>query len=109
MYKILSKKNNYNINIKINIEDISILCDEFGEYLLKNNYFRLITFLNEILEIDIFKEHFKIPDNKLEYIKTKYVLHFIDENFDLYFSKRNYCGYENDLINFFIFNRRILQ
>ena len=101
MYKILSKKNNYNINIKINIEDIPILCDEFGEYLLKNNYFRLITFLNEILEIDIFKEHFKIPDNKLEYIKTKYVLHFIDENFDLYFSKRNYCGYENDLINFF--------
>ena len=103
MYKILSKKNNYNINIKINIEDIPILCDEFGEYLLKNNYFRLITFLNEILEIDIFKEHFKIPDNKLEYIKTKYVLHFIDENFDLYFSKRNYCGYENDLINFFLY------
>jgi adenylate cyclase 10 len=103
IYHIITGKNNLNINIKVNIEDTAILCDEFGEYLLKNNYFRLITFLNEILEVDIFKEHFSIPENKLEYIKTKYVLHFIDENFDLYFSKRNYCGYENELINFFLY------
>ena len=103
MYHIISQINNSNINIKLNIEDIPILCDEFGEFLLNNNYFRLISFLNEIFEVDIFKDHYNIPIDKMEYIKNKYVYHFIDPNFDLYFSKRNYCGYEKELIDFFIY------
>ena len=36
------------------------------------------------------------------FIKQKYILHFIDPSFDLYFSKRDYFGYEKDLINYFI-------
>ena len=103
IYYVISKNNNSNMNIELKIEDIPILCDEFGEFLIKNNYFRLISFLNEIFEVDIFKEHYKIPEDKLEYIKAKYVYHFIDKNFDLYFSKRNYSGYEKELINFFIY------
>ena len=103
MYCIISRNANYNKNINVNIEDIPILCDEFGEFLLKNNYFRLISFLNEIFEVDIFKEHYNIPEDKLDYIKAKYVYHFIDKNFDLYFSKRNYSGYEKELIEFFIY------
>ena len=102
MYTILSEKDKANINIEIKIEEMNILCDEFGQFLLKNNYFRLISFLDEILEIDILKEHFKIPENQVDYIKQKYILHFIDPNFDLYFSKRDYSGYEKDLINFFL-------
>ena len=101
MYMVVSKNNNSNFNIKINIENIPILCDEFGEFLLKNNYFKLISFINEILEVDIFKEHYYIPEDKMEYIKGKYIYHFIDTKFDLYFSKRNYCGKEKELINFF--------
>ena len=103
MYYAISKTNNSNLNIKLNIEDVPILCDKFGEFLLKNNYFKLISFLNEILEVDIFKEHYCIPEDKLEYIKEKYVYHFIDTKFDLYFSKRNYFGYEKELIEFFIY------
>ena len=103
IYSVVSQKKNYDtVSIKVNIEDIPIFCDEFGYNLIKKNYFRLIAFLNEIFEVDIFKEHFNIPEHKIEYIKSKYVLHFIDTNFDIYFSKRNYCGYENDLINYFI-------
>ena len=103
MYCIISRNANYNKNINVNIEDIPILCDEFGEFLLKNNYFRLISFLNEIFEVDIFKEHYNIPEDKIDYIKAKYVYHFTDEKFDLYFSKRNYSGYEKELIEFFIY------
>ena len=102
MYNIVSKKNREKIDKSVKIEEIDILCDEYGEFLLKNNYFRLISFLDEILEIDILNEHFKIPEDKIEYIKQKYILHFIDPNFDLYFSKRDYYGYEKDLINYFI-------
>ena len=102
MYNVISSKNKEKININLKIEEIDILCDEYGEFLLKNNYFRLISFLDEILEIDILNEHFKIPEDKIEYIKQKYILHFVDPNFDLYFSKRDYCGYEKDLINYFI-------
>ena len=102
IYYIISDKSNLNNkNNKVNIEDIPIFCDDFGLKLLKQNYFRLIAFLDEILEINIIKEHFIIPEHKVEYIKTKFILHFVDPNFDLYFSKRNYCGYENELINFF--------
>ena len=101
MYNIISgKKERIDINVKI--EEIDVLCDEYGEFLLKNNYFRLISFLDEILEIDILNEHFKIPEDKIDYIKQKYILHFIDPSFDLYFSKRDYFGYEKDLINYFI-------
>ena len=102
MYNVISTKNKKKIDINVKIEEIDILCDEYGEFLLKNNYFRLISFLDEILEIDILNEHFKIPEDKIEYIKNKYILHFVDPNFDLYFSKRDYCGYEKDLINYFI-------
>ena len=102
MYNVISMKNKKKIDINVKIEEIDILCDEYGEFLLKNNYFRLISFLDEILEIDILNEHFKIPEDKIEYIKNKYILHFVDPNFDLYFSKRDYCGYEKDLINYFI-------
>ena len=102
MYIAVSEDNQQTPNIQVNIEGINILCDKFGQFLLNNNYFRLITFLNEIFEIDIFAKHYKIPGDKLEYIKEKYVYHFTDKNFDLYFSKRNYCGYEKELIKFFI-------
>ena len=103
MYNILALKTKKNIDIDVKIEDIDILCDEFGEFLLKSNYFRLISFLNEILDIDIIKEHYIIPDDKIDYIKQKYILHFIDPNFDLYFSKRDYNGYEKELIKFFLY------
>ena len=102
MYNIISLKHKAKIDIEKKIEEIDILCDEFGEFLLINNYFRLISFLNEILEIDILKEHYLIPEDKIDYIKQKYILHFVDPNFDLYFSKRDYSGYEKDLINFFL-------
>ena len=102
MYNIISVKDQTKIDIELKIEENSILCDKFGEFLLKNNYFRLISFLDEILDVDILKEHFIIPENKIDYIKQKYILHFIDPSFDLYFSKRDYSGYEKDLINFFI-------
>ena len=95
-------KNQENINIELKIEEIDILCDEYGEFLLKNNYFRLISFLDEILEIDILNEHYIIPEDKIDYIKQKYILHFVDQNFDLYFSKRDYSGYEKDLIKYFM-------
>ena len=90
------------IDIDTKIEDIDILCDEFGELLLKKNYFRLISFINEILDVDILKEHFIIPEDKIDYIKQKYILHFVDPNFDLYFSKRDYSGFEKDLIAYFL-------
>ena len=102
MYNVISEKDKTKIDINVKIEDSDILCDEFGELILKKNYFRLISFLDEILEIDILNEHFKIPEDKLDYIKQKYILHFVDKNFDLYFSKRDYSGYEKDLINFFM-------
>ena len=105
MYNTISNKDNKDkekINIEFKIEEIDILCDEYGEFLLKNNYFRLISFLDEILEIDILNEHYIIPEDKIDYIKQKYILHFVDQNFDLYFSKRDYSGYEKDLIKYFL-------
>ena len=103
MYNIISLKLENNIDIEMKIDEIDIKCDELGEFLLKNNYFRLISFLNEILDIDILKEHYIIPKDKIDYIKQKYILHFIDPNFDLYFSKRDYRGFEKELINFFLY------
>ena len=102
MYNIISVKDPKKIDREVKIEEIDILCDEYGEFLLNNNYFRLISFLDEILEIDILKEHYIIPEDKIDYIKQKYILHFIDNNFDLYFSKRDYSGYEKELISFFL-------
>ena len=102
MYNIASAKLKGKIDIDTKIEDIDILCDEFGELLLKKNYFRLISFINEILDVDILKEHFIIPEDKIDYIKQKYILHFVDPNFDLYFSKRDYSGFEKDLIAYFL-------
>ena len=102
IYKNISLNNFGILNFKKKIEDVEISCDDFGDFLMENNYFKLINFLNEILDIDILSEHFSIPDDKIEYIKKKYILYFDDPQFDSFFNRRNYNDYLKYLLDFFI-------
>ena len=102
IYKIISLNNYRILNIKKNIDDVEIVCDSFGDYLMENNYFKLINFLDEILDINILGEHFSIPEDKIEIIKKKYILYFDDPQFDPFFNRRNYNDYLKYLLDFFI-------
>ena len=99
IYPRLNFNKEKNKNIKF--LDFELKTNEFGENLIKNNFFHLITFIDEILEINILSEHFNISKEINNQLIDKHIIQFDQNNYDPYFQKRNFKGYNQDLVNFF--------
>ena len=90
-------------NKNIQYMNYTLKTNEFGENLIKNNFFHLIAFINEILNVNILSEHFNIIEEFKNELNDKYIIQFDQKNYDPYFQKRNFKGYVQEIINFFVY------
>ena len=102
--KIYSRINfRHEKNKNIQYMNYTLKTNEFGENLIKNNFFHLIAFINEILNVNILSEHFNIIEEFKNELNDKYIIQFDQKNYDPYFQKRNFKGYVQEIINFFVY------